>query len=303
MTAASTTFSIAEILQLILSELPPLDIIKCRRINSSWKRLIDDSPLLQYRSWLRNDYPDPAQHVSAYDLKSAPSIGDPGYDEEEESNSSFYYNVSKHLNPVIVACIEEINPTSLDYWFDPTKNMETDGFGGYMHFPPTLLHALMQWRDRNASSQHVWGSMSLYRPNARKMCWEIPTSGGAGIPFHMEAVPKDDPNAGTYSHCYAANDVSVNKIAGQPLFLTLGDLVGRLDMEWHRWIDSEQEEHYCGHDGGVCDLEEGIPGDGCLESDNEEDDGDDEDCGKMETSGRKMTMEEHIERAMEAASE
>lgn len=308
MTVASTIFSLAEILQQVLSELPPLDIIKCRRVNSFWQRLIDDSPLLQYKSWLRNDYPDPAHHVSAYDLMPELDRYAPGYHWEDEANAEyetrrFYYNVSKHLNPIVVACIAELNPTKLEYWFSPIDDMKEAGFGGYMHFPPSLLRALMQWRDRNKSSQHVWGNMSLYRPNARKVRWEIPTSGGAGIPFHLEAVRNDDRGAETYSSDYIGNEVLVNKVSGKPLNLTLNDLMGRLDVEWERWIDSEHEEHYLSHDGGVCDFEMGIPGEGCLESDDGEDDEDDdeEDC-RRETSGCKLTMEEHIEQAIEAAS-
>jgi hypothetical protein len=307
MAAASDVFSIAEILQQILSELPPLDIIRYERVNSTWRKLITGSPLLQYKSWLRNDYPDPAHHVRADDL--IPEYTDHDHDTEKDyENKRYIYNLSKHLNPIVVARIMQHPPEDPRFSFDPLSCMDKDGFGGYLNFCAILLRDLMQWYKNNKATEHIWGHMSLFRPDARRVSWETPTSGGAGIPFILEAVRTKNPDAKRYRAAYMRG-ISVNKKTGKPLILTLSDLMGRLDDAWDAWIESEREEHYCSHDGGVCDFDQGIPSERCLESENEEDEvekHDDEDEeneeGEETTSGTKMTMEEHIERAVIEAS-
>jgi hypothetical protein len=64
-----------------------------------------------------------------------------------------------------------------------------------------------------------------------------------------------------------------------------------LDSAWENWIESEEDEHYFSHDGAGCDLDQGIPGKGCLESAEME---------EKPTFGTMMTMEEHIEQAIQA---
>jgi hypothetical protein len=320
MSAASTVLSIVELLQQILSELPPLDIVRCQRVDSTWKKLITGSPLLQYKAWLCNDYPDPTHHVRADDLIPEYMEGE-GIEDTDLALSElkaleaerFNYNISKHLNPIIVSTIMQRAPDLPRSWFDPLQDMEKDGFGGYLNFYPVLLRDLRRWYKKNRATEHIWGNMSLYRPDARKIRWEMPMTGDAGIPLRMEAVRTEDPDAEHYSSDFFGNDVLVNKSSGEPLVLKLKDLIGRLDAVWDRWIDSEREEHYCSHDGGVCDLDQGIPGESCSYADNEEDgeeeeDKDDEDVEEEDeeeeetTIGPRMTMEEHIERAMIAAS-
>jgi hypothetical protein len=318
MSAASAVFSIVELLQQILSELPPLDIVRCQRVDSTWKKLITGSPLLQYKAWLRNDYPDLAHRVRADDLIPEYMEGE-GIEDTDLAlpelkaleTKRFNYNISKHLNPIIVSTIMQRSPDMPRYWFDPLQDMEKDGFGGYFNFYPVLLCDLRRWYKKNRATEHLWGNMSLYRPDARKIRWEMPMTGDAGIPLRMEAVRTEDPEP--YSSDFFGNDVQVNRKSGEPLVLRLSDLMGRLDDAWHRWIDSEQEEHYCSHDGGVCDLNQGIPGESCLDSADDEDgeeeedendeDGEEEDEEEEEvTIGTKMTMEEHIEKAMFTAS-
>jgi hypothetical protein len=124
----------------------------------------------------------------------------------------------------------------------------------------------------------------------------------AGIPLNFEAVRNEDPDAGKNSMVYFGNDVQFIKRPGQPLFLTLSDLMGRLDAAWLRWVESEHEEHYFSHDGEGCDFDQGIPPENCLVSDNEEDGEEGHDEGEEEmTFGTKMTMKEHIDRAVFAA--
>jgi hypothetical protein len=287
MSAASAVLSIAEILEQIISELPPFDIIRCQRVNSTLKKLITSSPLLQYKAWLRNDYPDSAHHVRAEDLmpKFCPCSIKKGV---EYGNQRFLYNISKHLHPIVVARIMQHPPDDARYQFEPiagglNAGMDTDGFGGYLHFRPILIRDPRHWYEKNKSTEHIWGQISLYRPDARKITWQTGNSGGAGIHFTREAVRIGHPHS-------RSHDCIVKK-AEQPLILTLGDLMNGLDSAWKNWIESEEDEHYFSHDGAGCDLDQGIPGKGCLES------------AKMEenpTFETMMTMEEHIEQAIQA---
>jgi hypothetical protein len=314
MSAASTVFSIAELLQQILSELPPLDIIRCQRVDSTWKKLIVGSPLLQYKAWLHNDFPDPAHYIRADDL--LPEYRDLDGDKEEDYKTKcdkegsyerkrYNYNVSKHLNPIVVAMIMQHPPDSPSNSFDPLKKMDEDGFGGYFSFRPILLRDLMQWYERNKTTEHIWGQMSLYRPDARRIDWSLPLTSCAGLRLEIEAVRTEDPNAEVYSTDFGGIEVRVNKKPGEPLVLKLSDLMGLLDVTWKRWIESEHEEHYLSHDGAGCDFDMGIPGHECLESD-EEEDGEDGEEGeeeeKGETFGCKMSMESHIDWAVISAS-
>ena len=316
MSATSHVLSITEILQQILSFLPPLDIIQAQRVCRTWQKLITDSPLLQYKSWLRSDYSDPAHRILATDIfPEQDRLGDE-WDYEDEvayETKRFRRNIANHVNPIVAAKILENPPDDPRNCFHPEENMEQDGFGGYLHFTPLILRELLGWYKKHESSEHVWGHMSLLRPDARKISWSIPTSGGAGIPFHLEAYRDDDPDAGTYSRNGFGNGVRVNMGPERALILTLSDLMGRLESEWEGWIESEHEEHYLSHDGGVCDYDQGIPAERCLRSDDEDEnegmngepesgDEEDEESDRMETSGYKMTMEEHIEQAIMAAS-
>jgi hypothetical protein len=289
MSAHSDIFSIVEILQAVLSELPPLDIIRCQRVSSTWKTVITDSPLLQYKAWLRNDCPDPSYRIRADDL-----LPESDYPTKQAYDTKRYnYNVSKHLHPIVVARIMEHPPDDPRFEFDPLQNMQEDGFGGYLNFRPVLLRDLMRWYERHKATEHIWGSMSLYRPDARKVCWELPDSEVASIPVNFEAVSV---TAEVYSCLYTGYRWEVNKAPGQALVLTVGDLMKKLDYAWNEWLDSEREVHYRSHDCDSCDFDKGIPGEGCLDRD------DDKKSSPRPTFGEKMTMEEYIERAMTEAS-
>ncbi|KAH7387006.1 hypothetical protein DE146DRAFT_759405 [Phaeosphaeria sp. MPI-PUGE-AT-0046c] len=200
--SASAVFSVIEILQQILCELPPLDIIRCQRMNSIWKQLIADSPLLQYQAWLRDDVSDPAYRVR------------------------YISTISTHLHPIVVANIMKHLPKDPRFSFDPLNNMDLDGFGGYFNMSPVHLRDLMQWYERNKATEHIWGDMSLYRPEACRVCWEMPDSEGAGIPVRLEAVPTKvtDPNSD-----YTGWGFEVNKKPAQSLVLTVGDLMRKMD--------------------------------------------------------------------------
>lgn len=284
--SASRVFSIIEILQQILCELPPLDIFRCQRVNKTWKQLISDSPLLQYQAWLRNDIADPAyriraEHFDAGIYKPAEAV--------DYNTSRYIENVSRHLHPIILLNVLKHMPRDPRYSFDPVKRTEEDGFGGYFNLRPVLIRDLMQWYAKNKGTEHIWGKMSLYRPDARKVCWSIPLSDMAGIPVELKAYTRRERDF-TYPG-YHGYRFEVIKEPGEPLVLTVGDLMKKLDFAWDEWIDGEREEHYLSHDGQGCNFDRGIPAERCLEDDEE-----------GTTFGDKMTLEEHIEQALEVAS-
>jgi hypothetical protein len=298
MSAASTVLSIAEILEQILAELPPLDIIRCQGVNNTWKILVASSPLLQYKTWLRNDYSDAAHQVRADDFNSvSPYRNGNVHDDYEQKR--YIYNVSKHLHPILVGKILQHQPKDPSCNFDPLCDMEKYGFGGRLTLRPILLRGLKQWYEKHRNTEHLWGNASLYRPDAREISWEIPDSGGAGIPLHLEAVHDEDSD----HEFYTSPSGQVSKRLGQPLVLTLSDLMRRLDEAWERWLESELQEHYLSHDGAGCDFDKGIPAASCLTWQYTQEDYDDPYVTIRPTFGTKMTMEEHIKQALLAASE
>lgn len=209
----------------------------------------------------------------------------------------YIYNVSKHLHPVIVSNIMKNLPQDPIYSFEPLRGMDKNGFGGYFKLIPALLRDLRRWYERNKATEHVWASIPLYRPNARKVSWSLPDSGGGRIPVELEAFP-GNPEEGNAN--YPRYAFRVKKGPGEPPVLTLGDLMSKLDCAWERWMDSEREIHFLTHYDQGCDLDQGIPSEDCLKSE----DGDEEDeYGERVTFGTKMTMEEHIEQAMCVAAE
>lgn len=364
-------FGIPEILQQVISELPPLDIIRCQRVNSTWQKFINDSPLLQYKAWLRDDYPDATQHVRPDDLipeydrwaawhdrwaaehadiSEDDELGDekPGSEdieipdlfeedpetgidlgnkdvemedaEEGEDTDSYttefdkeriyeskrlVYNISKHFHPIVVARFMEDVPSPSSHHYDPLQDMKQWGFGGSLHFRPVLIRALMRWYEIHKSSETKWGHMSLCRPPSRRISLETPCSDDAGIPFTLEARLDEERHGIRYDSDYRHHDYVAYKNPGEPLMLTLSDLMANLSQMWDEWIDSEHEIHYLSHDGSGCDYDKGIPGTGCLNSDAEDEDDDDDEGEEWEreTFGFKMSMEEHIDQAVMEASE
>lgn len=230
--------------------------------------------------------------------------------DDESEFKSFHYNISKHLNPIVVARIMQNPPHNPGFCFSPLEYEDKDGFGGYLHFSPVLMRDLIEWYEKFKSSEHQWGRMSLYRPSARKISWQTPTSGGAGIDFHLQSSASDDLEPGSHATGDVFHVTQDDKPIRKPPFLTLSDLMGSLDHAWDEWIDAEYEEHYLSHDGEGCDFDMGIPPPRCLMSNNEDDGvdlgsdkkGEDEDENERVTFGTKMAMENHIDRAAWAAS-
>lgn len=286
MSAASNVFAIPELLEHILSELPPLDIIRYKRVCKSWKQLISDSPLLQYRTWMRNDY---VETVAPDDLIPELHWQMPEYKEIKADKSKeadyhrrrYIYNVSRHLNPIVVSRIMKNMPQDPRFSFDPEPRNEGESYGGYFNLRPVLLRDLVQWYEKNKDTEDNWGHMPLYRPESQKIRWSVPCSDDAGIPFELQA------KAGS-------------------LGLTMKDLMDNVGSLWWRWKESEVQIHYLSHDAGYCDFDQGFP-ERCLDSDDEEEeevDEDDEDyCGKEEKLGVKRTVEEHLEQCVKKASD
>jgi hypothetical protein len=301
MSATSTALSIPEILEQIISELPPLNIVRCQSVNSTWERLIAGSPLLQYKAWLHNDCPDSIQHVRAEDLMPK-TLDYLKYDDDAKKDFEkvcYIHNVSKHLHPILVSRDMHYMPEdpSCDH-FDPLLEMDEYGYGGSFRFRPILIRDLAKWYAKHKSTEHIWGHMSLYRPEAREISWELPGSERGWIPLHLEAVHDEDPD----HEFYTTPSGQVSKRPGQPLVLTLSDLMRRLDVAWERWLESEGQEHFLSHDGAGCDFDQGIPAASCLTWEYTQEDYDDPYVTIRPKFGTKKTMEEHIERALLAAS-
>jgi hypothetical protein len=290
MSATSTVLGLPETLQQILSELPPFDIIRCQRVNRTWHRYITDSPLLQYKAWLRNDYPDPIHHVKPDDLM----VEDDSSATKDYETKRYLYNIAKHLNPVIVARIMEDVPRDPRFSFEPDKDIETHGFGGYFNFRPVLLQALVRWYNANKTSESKWSHLSLFRPEARRIAWEVPSSDDSSSPFRLEAKLNDDLDAKRHKKDYMGHDYVVNKRPGEPLFLTLDDLLANVEHLWEHWLDSERETHYLSHDSGGCDSYLGLP-DSCISSNSDEENDEDEDEEMEEFGGKDKGCESDLE--------
>ncbi|KAF2443280.1 hypothetical protein P171DRAFT_432576 [Karstenula rhodostoma CBS 690.94] len=300
MAAASTVFGSPEILQQILSELPAFDIIRYQRVSRVWHKLIADSPLLQYKSWLRNEYPDPAQHVRDTDFipwdRKYPHGSEAARDHETKRYLS---NITRHLNPIIVGRALEDIPRNAGSCFDPIQDMDKDGFGGYFNFRPVHIQALCQWYEANKDTESRWGHLSLYRPETRKISWDVPCTDDSGLPFSLKAKSNDDPD-------YTGNGVVVvNKRPGEPLFLTVGDLLANVGDLWEKWLDYERETHYLSHDGEGCDSSLGLPDD-CISFDDNEDQEEDSKENKVLGTDRHIfegISEYYIERCIRIASD
>lgn len=298
---ASNIFAVVEILEKILSELPPLDIIQCQRVTSTWRELITTSPLLQYQTWLRNDILDPAYHIRPEDFIADDKYGHYSVDAHAQFDVRYKNNISRHVHPIVVA--RELESASPDASFDPLRHMEKDGFGGHFTFRPIVIHDLMVWYEKHKATEHIWGSMSLCRPDARVIHWEASDSTGNIVPrMKLQAVRTDESGTGDFAAKQEGDGTVIYKRYPQPLVLTLSDLMRWLNYAWHLWIEQEHGEHDRWHEGGGgCMGNKGIPRDDCLRSD-DEGDGTDPDYVPCAKYGPRMTMEEHIEEAMEAAS-
>jgi hypothetical protein len=285
MSATSTVLDLPEILQQVLSELPPFDIIRCQLVNRTWHRLIANSPLLQYKAWLRNDYPDPIYHVKPDDL-----MAEADSDVTKEFGTKrFLYNIGRHLNPVIVARVMEDIPRDPSYSFDPARDLEKYGFGGYFNFRPVLVQALLRWYNANKASEDKWTHVSLFRPEAHRLSWEVPGSDDSIFTFRLEAQHNEKPDAQRYARHFMGHDYVANKRPGEPLFLTLRDLLGNLERLWERWLDNEREIHYMSHEGGGCDSV-GLP-DHSVSSDSDGDEDMDEDMDDKEAEAEDCKLD------------
>jgi hypothetical protein len=247
--------------------------------------------------------------VQAADLKTVEYVPG-GWDSELDC---FFYNVSEHLNPVVVASIMENPPSDASFTFGKyggTGCGYSYSFDPHAHskkfdMSPIILRSLRSWYEQNKASEYVWGAMPLYRPDARKISWVLKVSGGGGIPFGLKAVhgPESVPDDRTLIF---DDPILVEKATEESTYLTLGDLLQRVEDVWNDWIESEQEEHDLSHDGLGCDLVRGIPGDFCLEFDKEDgeeegqfaSDEEEEAAEQRVRFRRKVALEEYIDRAV-----
>lgn len=305
MSTSPSVFTILELLEKILSELPPLEIVQRQRVNSTWRDLIASSPLLQYHTWQRNDILDPVYRILSEDFMPNEELSYSKIIARDYDPYKWYIdNLSRHVHPIVVARDMQSCPQGPSDSFDPLRNMAEDGFGGYFEFRPILIRELMAWYKRNKATEHIWGRMSLCRPGARVVHWEASDSTGNTVPrMKLQAVRIECPDNELCPAKQGSNETLVYKHPGQPLILTLSDLMGWLDHAWHLWLEAEHQEHdfWYSNDSG-CMGDKGIPREECLRSDNGEEEIDDEDYVPCEKHGPRRTMNEHIDMRVDACS-
>ncbi|KAF2638702.1 hypothetical protein P280DRAFT_520148 [Massarina eburnea CBS 473.64] len=104
MSAVSEVLGVTELFEQILSELPPLDIIRYQRVSRTWQNLIVESPLLQYKTWQRKDHSNPVKADDLIpDLERKDFLRFDSEERKEYELPRFIYNVSKHLHPILVS--------------------------------------------------------------------------------------------------------------------------------------------------------------------------------------------------------
>lgn len=296
--STSSVLHVAELLELILAELPPVDIFRCQRVNKSWYNLITQSTLLQYKSWLRDDHPDSAHRVRVDDLVlelDEETKGELDYEEVEKYESeAFEYNTSRHLHPVIAARVNGGYNTELEdsILIDPNQDPR-HGFQASLPMNPMIIREILNWYEQHKGSERKWGHISLFRPEVYMVCWGLSFSDKGGMSIEVRAKENSD-----HQEMTGRSTGSV---------LTVGEFVRRLSKIWEAWIEEEHEVHYLSHDGPACDLDRGIPPEECLRQEFEHiviDEGAEEDeHDKTIDRMLEMEMDRRIWNAMEKASE
>ncbi|KAF2447899.1 hypothetical protein P171DRAFT_429495 [Karstenula rhodostoma CBS 690.94] len=259
MSAALKVFCIPKLLEPILSKLPPLDIIRYQSVNHTWHRLIADSPLLQYKAWLRADCPVPTQEVQNDDFEGAFRNWEQQVDDDAYVERAVVYNISKHLNPVLVRCFMQHMPTKLRFVY----------FDDYLSLNPACLRALMYWYEAHKERENVWGHMALCRPDVSAIRWGTGASDDSGIPLELEALHDEDADS-SYKISLLRRGQAYKR-PGEPLVLTLRDLMRSVKWQWKRWLESEMKLHDRRHGRG-CDHAGGLPQERCFKFEEVSDD-------------------------------
>ncbi len=299
MSSAVKALAIPELLEKILAHLPPLNIIRCQCVNHTWKTVIADSPLLQYKTWQRRTY-------KAYvDPRVMPNIDDS--DDEDLWKKRYLRDINAHLHPLVTSIIMKHLPSDFLWQRFKLEKVAVKDEGGeasyksYHEFNPDLLQGMVQWYEQNKATISKWGHMPLCRPGIYKLESEISSSDDAGTPFSLEAGSEHDSGADetNVNHTGADNESPV---------IRLGEFFRAITGLWESWLDWEREVHWLGHDGGYCDYDQGLP-DQCLDSSDDDDENDeeeekdsDEEASKDWKKGTKMTLEEHIDDLVYRAS-
>lgn len=284
--AASAIFSIPELLEKILVELPPLEIVRCQGVNHLWQDVIVGSILLQYKAWLRDECPD-ATHDIGND-KVLPMTE--ANNKDKDNDPDFLARISEQFNPIFIASIKR----------DPLIQSSFSSDGDFVTLRPVVLRALAQWFETHKESEEKWGCIPLIRPNVEKVAWDLPFSDcESSVTFRLEARHAEKPE----DEGKVLRRVTYRK-AGESLALTLRDLMRAAAWQWEEWLDHEREIHYLSHDGEGCDSDCGLPDEDCLErqyedpSDEDSDgDGDGRDHGECEKL-REYMLKINLERAI-----
>ena len=148
MCAQDRVMRVAELLELILSNLPSTDIFRYQRVSKAWHQLITQSPLLQYKSWLRDDCTGSAHHVQFNDpipeLERNYYKSD-GETDREERLKVFDDHMTRHLHPVAARIVQHRSryphgSVIIDPNQDPKEEVQAS-----LPMEPQILRALMNW--------------------------------------------------------------------------------------------------------------------------------------------------------------
>ncbi|KAH9884752.1 hypothetical protein F4778DRAFT_762483 [Xylariomycetidae sp. FL2044] len=249
--AAAKVLAITELLELILSELPPLALIRSQAVCRTWQQLIANSPMLEYAMWMtfETDYPHPASDDDLIpplkltpeqeDRSSAAFVDDDA--RQAYDRKRYISNISRHLNPIIVQIVLKHLPEHTHVEFDWKHSVGLKMMANRFHLHADVLYGLIDWSLEHQGSINHWRHMSLMSPFTGAIDWTMNNTirrQGQGRRIQ-------------YSFTHHV--------------LTLDDLMFALYWACERWEHQESVIHWQGHTEGYCDLDRGYPKDCCEE--------------------------------------
>lgn len=94
---------------------------------------------------MRDEPPDASQYVRPDDLTGHATKQDNQECNKDHDMKCYLYNISRHLNPIVVPEIMRNPPRDPRDPFNPLKTMEQTGFGGSLTLRPVVIRKVKQW--------------------------------------------------------------------------------------------------------------------------------------------------------------
>ncbi|KAF2271149.1 hypothetical protein CC78DRAFT_573526 [Lojkania enalia] len=162
--ATTLTLSITELLEHILSFLPPLNIYACNPISRAFHACIQQSPLLRHLTWR-----PPLRPLKRTQLLTSHGPPFPYYIPQS--------HLPNHLNPIIVLHIERyLSSVPAPGGPAPIFNISSDGEALFT-MGEQLLMVVLAWGASRERWKDHWAYMPVCRPGVQKMrilccCWD-----------------------------------------------------------------------------------------------------------------------------------